>query len=79
MSRLGQEILQGLQEALEYSTGAAEGCRTHVVKLPKGVNVRDLRARLRMTQQEFADRFGFSVYSISNCRRNKRRRQTLDR
>jgi len=72
MSKIGQEIIQGLQEALQYSKGKTKGHRTHVVKPPEQVDVRGLRAALRMTQQEFANRFGFSVNSIRNWEQGRR-------
>jgi putative transcriptional regulator len=72
MSRLGDEIIEGLQGALEYSRGNTEGCRVHRVRIPERVDVRDVRDRLEMTQQEFADRFGFSVYSVRNWEQGRR-------
>ena len=72
MSKIGQEIIQGLQEALQYSQGKTKGYRTHVVKPPEKVDVQGLRATLRMTQQEFANRFGFSVNSIRNWEQGRR-------
>jgi putative transcriptional regulator len=73
MSKIGQEIIQGLHEALQYSKGETEGHRSHVVEPPEKVDVRGLRAALRMTQQEFADRFGFSVNSIRNWEQGRRK------
>ena len=40
--------------------------------IPKRVDVRDVRQRLNMTQKEFAQFFGFSVYSIRNWEQGKR-------
>lgn len=72
MSKIGQEIIQGLQEALQYSKGKTKGFRVQVVKPPEQVDVRGLRAALQMTQQEFANRFGFSVNSIRNWEQGRR-------
>lgn len=73
MSTLGEEIIQGLQEALEYSRGNREGYRAHRVRVPDKVDVRGVRSGLHMTQEEFADRFGFSVYSVRNWEQGRRK------
>lgn len=73
MSALGEEIIQGLRQAVDYSRGQRDGFRVHEVQIPEAVNVRDIRDRLHMTQQEFAHRFGFSVYSIRNWEQGRRR------
>ena len=44
----------------------------HRVLIPERVDVRDVRQRLNMTQKEFAQFFGFSVYSIRNWEQGKR-------
>ncbi|MCP4664542.1 MAG: helix-turn-helix domain-containing protein [bacterium] len=73
MSTLGEEIIQGLRDAVEYSKGKTKGWRVHTVEVPATVDVRKIRDRLRLTQQEFADRFGFSVYSVRNWEQGRRR------
>ena len=72
MNTLGEEIIEGLKGALEYSRGNTDGCRVHHVKAPEKVNVRGVRRKLRMTQEEFARRFGFSVYSVRNWEQGRR-------
>ena len=44
-----------------------------VVSAPKPVNVRALRRRLRMTQNTFSARFGFSVAALRHWERGERR------
>ena len=46
--------------------------REHRVLIPERVDVRDVYQRLNMTQKEFAQFFGFSVYSIRNWEQGKR-------
>ncbi len=72
MSTLGKEIIQGLQEAVEYSKGRREGYRVHTESPPEAVDVRVIRDKLKMTQRQFADQFGFSVYSIRNWEQGRR-------
>ena len=73
MSTIGKEIIQGLREAVDYSRGQGSGFRVHEVQIPDTVDVRDIRGRLRMTQREFARRFGFSVYSVRNWEQGRRK------
>ena len=40
--------------------------------IPDEINVKAIRARLRMTQQEFAGRFGFSVNTLRHREQGKR-------
>lgn len=73
MSKLGSKILEGLHDSLEHAEGKSEENREHRVLVPERVDVKDIRHRLDMTQREFADSFGFSLYSIRNWEQGKRR------
>ena len=72
MSKIGDEITDGLRDALKYVEGETTSNKEHRVLIPERVTVRDVRQRLNMTQQEFAQLFGFSVYSIRNWEQGKR-------
>lgn len=72
MSTLGQHILEGLEDALDYAQGTREGHRTHRVAVLRDIDVKAVRQRLRMSQQEFAENFGFSIHSIRNWEQGKR-------
>jgi len=69
MSQLGDEILQGLKEAVAYKNGELtekDGVKTlYVPKVPEMVDVRAIRSKLGLTQKEFSG-FGFSVRAIQN-------------
>lgn len=54
------KILRGLNEVLAFLNGIW-GPNQYVVHILPEVNVKAARSRLRMTQQEFATKFGFSV------------------
>jgi putative transcriptional regulator len=71
MSKVADSIRRGLEEAVAYARGAAkEGAyRVHV---PAVVNVRAIRRKLGMTQEEFAGRFGFSVNTLRHWEQGKR-------
>ena len=71
MSKLANSIRRGLEEAVTYARGEAkEGAyRVHV---PARIDVRAIRTKLRMTQEEFAGRFGFSVNTLRHWEQGKR-------
>lgn len=71
MSKAADGIRRGLEEALAYVEGKAEegAYRTHV---PKKIDVKAIRARLDMTQEEFAGRFGFSVNTLRHWEQGSR-------
>ena len=69
--RIADGILRGLNQALAFSEGIAkEG--TYVVHIPPEIDVRAIRGRLGMTQQEFATRFGFSVNTVRHWEQGRR-------
>ena len=72
MSVLGENILEGLEDALHYAKGNTEGQRSHNVSVPQNINVKAIRRKLQMSQQEFSDSFGFSIHSIRNWEQGKR-------
>ena len=71
MSKVADGIRRGLAEALAYAEGEADesAYRVHV---PKRIDVKAIRARLDMTQAEFAGRFGFSVNTLRHWEQGSR-------
>ena len=71
MSKIGESMIRGLEQALAIANGTAkEG--TYVVHIPPEIDVRAIRARLGLTQQEFAVRFGFSVNTLRHWEQGRR-------
>jgi len=70
-----KSILRGLEQAVAYARGAADRSR-YRVHVPQRLDVRAIRAKLGMTQEEFAGQFGFSVNALRHWEHGKRR---LDR
>lgn len=68
---VAKSIRRGLEEAVAYANGAADA-RKYRVHVPQRIDVRAIRTRLRMTQQEFAGRFGFSVNTLRHWEHGKR-------
>jgi putative transcriptional regulator len=71
MSRVADSIRRGLKEAVAYAEGKADerGYRIHV---PEKIDVKAIRTRLNMTQEEFAGRFGFSVNTLRHWEQGSR-------
>jgi len=70
MSKAGKNILRGARQALAYAQGERNGFVAHV---PKTSDVRAIRLRLRLTQAEFATRFGFDLKAVQNWEQRRRR------
>jgi putative transcriptional regulator len=71
MSKTADSIRRGLKEAIAYARGDAKESdyRVHV---PAVINVRTIRTKLGMTQEEFAGRFGFIVNTLRHWEQGKR-------
>ena len=63
MSKVADSIRHGLEEAVAYAEGKADA-KAYRVHVPADIDVKAIRARLSMTQEEFAGRFGFSVNTL---------------
>ena len=71
MSKIGAGILRGLEQALDYANGTAD-LSQYSVHVPAAIDVRAIRGRLKMTQQQFASRFGFSVNTLRHWEQGRR-------
>ena len=69
MSKAFDSIKQGLQEAIAHAQGEAGAVRIY---RPQAVDVKALRHRVAMTQEQFAARFGFSVATLRHWERGDR-------
>lgn len=72
VSEVADSIRCGLKQAVAYAKGEAdvEAYRGHV---PPKVDVRAIRAKLGLTQEEFAARFGFSVDTLRQWEQGRQR------
>lgn len=61
--RAGSRILQGAREALAYAKGEADSSR-YRVHIPGEIDVKALRRGLKLSQSEFARRYGFTAARI---------------
>lgn len=69
MSDAFNSIKKGLQEAIAHANGDERGVRRH---RPRAVDVKAVRAKLGMTQEQFAARFGFSAATLRHWERGDR-------
>ena len=69
MSAAFESIKLGLQEAIAHAKGEAGGVCLH---RPRVVDVKALRAKVGMTQEQFAARFGFSTATLRHWERGDR-------
>jgi putative transcriptional regulator len=71
VSKIGKGIIRGLEQALAISNGTAKK-GTYVVHIPAEIDVRAIRGRLGMTQQEFAIQFGFNINTLRHWEQGRR-------
>jgi putative transcriptional regulator len=69
--RVADGILRGLEQALAFANGTAKK-GTYVVHIPPEIDVRAIRGRLGLTQQQFAIRFGFNINTLRHWEQGRR-------
>ena len=72
MSTTGKRLIEAAQEALAIARGDADPS-TYQVHVPREVDVKALRRRLGLTQQDFALRFGFNVARVRDWEQGRSR------
>ena len=70
MKNAFEDIKTGLREAIEHARGRSPETLVHK---PKAVDVRAVRAKTGLTQEEFAARFGFSTATLRHWERGDRK------
>lgn len=70
MTKAGESIIRGAEEALAFVKGEKDsGC---VVHIPDEINVRRIRKKLDLSQNDFARYFGVSVRTIQEWEQGRR-------
>ena len=77
-SKVAESIRRGLEEALAYAEGAADASR-YGIHVPADIDVKAIRTRLNLTQEEFAGRFGFSINTLRHWEQGRRVPEGLTR
>ena len=68
----GGKIIAGLRDALAHAGGEPSGVKETIVRVPADIDVRKVRAKLNMSQEEFARRFGVSVGTLRGWEQKRR-------
>ena len=63
MSKAADSIRRGLEQAVAYAEGTADP-KAYRVHVPAMIDVKAIRAKLGLTQEQFAARFGFSINTL---------------
>ena len=71
-SAFGEKLLLSAQQARDWVNGKPVRARVTYVPVPRVVDVRKLRARMKLSQTQFAAKFGFSLDSIQNWEQGHR-------
>jgi putative transcriptional regulator len=64
MSKIGQSLLKGAEEALAYAKGNKKVAREHTVQVPRHIDVRAIRDKLKLTRSGFSAKFGFNIRTL---------------
>ena len=70
--RAFNKIMQGLKEAGAYLDGTADK-RRYRIHVPVEVNVKKIRRRLGLSQEAFAQKYGFAVSAVRDWEQGRRR------
>lgn len=71
MSKAGERILRSARQALAFAEGRADASQ-YRVHLPDDINVRVIRKKIGMTQDEFARHFGVSKRTVQDWEQGRR-------
>ena len=70
--RAFDKIMQGIGEARTYLEGTADK-RRYRVHVPEKVNVRKIRQRLGLSQEAFAQTYGFALSAVRDWEQGRRK------
>ena len=68
---IGDEIIEGLQNAIGYAKGDKSKGRETVIEI-SSVDIKAIRESRGMTQEEFAQVYGFAVSALRNWEQGRR-------
>jgi putative transcriptional regulator len=69
---VGQEVIASLKEAIAWAGGEDVAVRVTKVEIPK-TDVRAVRRKLRLSQSQFAAKFGFQPATLKNWEQGRTR------
>ena len=68
MSKAGNRLIKSAHQARRIARGEMKPARMHV---PAEIDVKAIRAKLKLTQDDFATEFGFSVSQIRDWEQSR--------
>ncbi len=71
-SDVAKGIMRGLEQAVAFAKGELAPGDEYRLHIPIDIDVRGIRARLDMTQEEFAQAYGFSVNTVRHWEQGRR-------
>ena len=69
MNKFSKDLVKSLGEACDHAEGRASNARVHVIEVP---DVRAIRRKLGMSQQEFAQRYRIPLPTLKNWEQGRR-------
>jgi len=75
---VGESIIQGLKEAIAWTEGRNDGVPVTLVDVPE-IDVRKVRLKMRLSQAQFATKFGFPPATLRNWEQGRSRPDTPTR
>lgn len=72
MSEMGESIIQGVQEAIDYAKGNKKGAKVHIVYIPEEVDVKAIREELHLSRIDFCRTFGFRLRTLEKWEQGAR-------
>jgi putative transcriptional regulator len=76
MPKFGEDLVQSAMEALAIAKGELEPARIYV---PPEIDVAAIRKRLKLSQTQFARRFGLSAATVRDWEQGRRRPDRIAR
>lgn len=67
----GRKIIKGLEQAVAHARGETK-VRERTIHIEDSVDVRNIRKKLSLTQQEFSLQFGFSLAAVRHWEQGSR-------
>ncbi|MCK6453675.1 MAG: type II toxin-antitoxin system MqsA family antitoxin [Alphaproteobacteria bacterium] len=71
MSRLGAELLESMRQIVAHERGEIE-LPSYEIEVPRRIDVARVRAKLKLSQRQFAERFGLDVTAVQAWEQGRR-------
>jgi putative transcriptional regulator len=67
------KIMAGIEDGIAFAKGDKRPGVEHIVRVPAAIDVRAIRRKFGLSQQKFADRFGFDARALQEWEQGRRR------